>query len=45
MGLKKDYSREILGLYHLLRESAEGWKQVFRDLKQRGLKPSRIGAL
>lgn len=45
MGLKEDYSREILGLYHLPRESAEGWKQVFRDLKQRGLKPSRIGAL
>ena len=45
MGLKKDYSLEILGLYHLLRESAEGWKQVFRDLKQRGLKPSRISAL
>ena len=35
MGLKEDYSREILGLYHLPRESAEGWKQVFRDLKQR----------
>lgn len=36
MGLKEDYSREILGLYHLPRESAEGWKQVFQDLKQRG---------
>lgn len=38
MGLKADYTREILGLYHLPTESSQGWKQVFTDLTARGLK-------
>ena len=41
MGLKMDFTREILGIYQLPHETAEGWAMVFDDLKQRGL--ARVG--
>ena len=41
MGLKQDMTREILGLYLVPQETAEGWESVFMDLKQRGLE--RVG--
>ena len=31
-----------MGLYHLPRESAEGWKQVFQDFKQRGFQQAGL---
>lgn len=42
MGLKQDFTREILGLYLLPHESAAGWESVFSDLRDRGLKMERI---
>ena len=41
MGLKKDFSRDILGLYLLPTESASGWKAVLQDLTHRGVQ--RVG--
>ena len=38
MGLKRDFTREILGLYLLPHESAAGWESVFSDLRDRGVK-------
>ncbi len=38
MGLKKDFRREILGLYLLPEETASGWQMVFEDLLNRGMK-------
>lgn len=38
MALRKDLRREILGVYNIPNESAEGWKEVLKDLKKRGLK-------
>lgn len=38
IGLRTDLKREILGVYNIPTESAEGWKEVFKDLKNRGLK-------
>lgn len=38
VGLKKDFSRDVLGIYNIPQESAEGWKEVFKDLQKRGLK-------
>lgn len=38
MGLKADFTREILGIYQLPQESAAGWESVFEDLLKRGLK-------
>jgi len=37
MGLKKDYTREILGVVNLPVESSTGWEQVLKELKDRGL--------
>lgn len=37
MGLKHDFTREILGIYQLPQESASGWKTVFADLTARGI--------
>jgi len=37
MGLRKDCKREILGVYNMPTESSEGWREVFKDLKNRGL--------
>jgi len=38
LGLKEDYTREIIAIVNFPTESAQGWKQIFSDLKERGLK-------
>lgn len=38
LGLKEDLTREFLGVYNIPSESAQGWNEVFNDLKERGLK-------
>jgi transposase-like protein len=38
LGLKEDYTREIIAIVNFPTESAQGWKQLFSDLKERGLK-------
>lgn len=38
MGLKKDFTREIIGIVNLPVESALGWQEVLNGLKERGLK-------
>jgi putative transposase len=42
LGLKKDLTREVLGVYNVPTESASGWADVFVDLKQRGLKKTLL---
>jgi len=37
LGLKEDYSREVISISNLPAESATGWKHVFSDLQSRGL--------
>jgi len=37
IGLKKDLKRDILGVYDIPMESSEGWREVFRDIKRRGV--------
>lgn len=37
IGLKPDLKREILGVYNIPTESSEGWREVLKDLKTRGL--------
>jgi len=37
LGLRKDLTREVLGIYHLPEECLSGWKEVIRDLKARGM--------
>lgn len=38
IGLRKDFKREILGVYNIPSESADGWTDVIKDLKRRGFK-------
>lgn len=38
MGLKTDYTREIIGIVNFPTESSTGWEQVLENLKSRGLK-------
>lgn len=38
IGLRKDLRRDILGVFNIPVESAEGWRLVFKDLKSRGIK-------
>jgi len=38
LGVKQDMTREIIGIYNQPTESASHWKEIFGDLKQRGLK-------
>jgi transposase-like protein len=38
LGLKEDYTREIIAIVNLPSESSTGWKTVFTELKERGLK-------
>lgn len=42
IGLRKDGRREILGLYNIPTESAEGWSEAIKDLKKRGLKRTNL---
>lgn len=37
MGLKKDYTREIIGIVNIPTESAAGWELVLKELKERGV--------
>ena len=37
LGLKEDYTREIIAIVNFPTESAQGWTQIFSDLKERGL--------
>ena len=37
LGLKPDYTREVIAIVNLPTESAIGWQQVFEGLKSRGL--------
>lgn len=37
LGLKQDYTREVISIVNFPSESAQGWSQVFTELKDRGL--------
>jgi transposase-like protein len=37
MGLKKDYTREIIGIINIPIESSTGWEQALREIKERGV--------
>ena len=38
LGVKKDLTREILGVYSFPTERESGWEEVFEDIKSRGVK-------
>ncbi|RLB76801.1 MAG: IS256 family transposase [Deltaproteobacteria bacterium] len=38
LGLRKDLRREIIGIYNLPEETKEGWREVIKDIKSRGVK-------
>jgi len=38
IGLKKNLERDVLGIYSIPQESAEGWKEVLKDIRKRGVK-------
>lgn len=42
MGLKKDYTREIIGIVNIPVESSTGWEQALQELKQRGVRNVRL---
>jgi len=37
MGLKKDYTREVIGIVNIPTESSVGWEHALRELKGRGV--------
>ena len=37
LGLKEDFTREVISIVNFPSESSQGWQQVFIDLKNRGL--------
>lgn len=37
LGVKEDLTREVLGVYNVPEESAQGWRDVFSDIKNRGV--------
>lgn len=37
LGLKEDYTREVISIVNIPHESAQGWSVIFDDLKDRGL--------
>lgn len=41
LGLKEDYTREVLGIVNIPQESASGWEEVLLDIQSRGVK--RVG--
>jgi transposase-like protein len=43
MGVKTDYTREVMAIVSIPSESATGWKDVLRGLKQRGVQ--KIGVI
>jgi len=38
LGLKEDYTREVLGIINIPQESASGWQEVLESIKARGVK-------
>ena len=38
LGLREDFRREIMGIYNLPEETKEGWIEVLKDIKRRGVK-------
>lgn len=38
LGLKEDYTREVIAIVNFPTESSTGWQQIFSELKERGLK-------
>ena len=43
LGVKSDYTREVIGIVNIPSESASGWKEVLQTIKQRGVK--KIGLI
>jgi len=43
LGVKEDYTREVIGIVNIPSESASGWKEVLTAIKQRGVK--KIGLI
>lgn len=37
LGLKDDYTREVLGIVNIPQESASGWQEVLENIKSRGV--------
>lgn len=38
LGLKEDYTKEVLGIINIPQESASGWQEVLESIKSRGVK-------
>jgi transposase-like protein len=38
LGLKEDYTREVIGIYNFPTESASNWTEVIKDIQDRGVK-------
>jgi len=38
LGLRKDLRREIIGIYNLPEETKEGWREIIKEIKSRGVK-------
>jgi putative transposase len=38
LGLKEDYTREVIGVYNFPTESASNWSEVAKDIQDRGVK-------
>lgn len=43
LGVKEDFTREVIGIVNIPSESASGWKDVLNSIKQRGVK--KIGLI
>lgn len=43
LGVKEDYTREVLGIVNIPSESASGWKEVLQNIQQRGVQ--KIGLI
>tara|TARA_B100000809_G_scaffold258715_1_gene302380 strand:+ start:281 stop:901 length:621 start_codon:yes stop_codon:yes gene_type:complete len=43
LGVKEDYTRDVVGIVNIPSESASGWKEVLVSIKQRGVE--RIGLI
>lgn len=42
MGLKKDYTREIIGIVNIPTESSTGWEHALCELRERGVEDVRL---
>ena len=38
LGLKEDYTREVIAIVNFPSESSHGWREIFQELKDRGVK-------